>query len=266
MRSNNTKHSPSRLYRLALNAILLLLTLGWLSAQTTSGTASSPGQAALPQAPPASSQVQSPAAPIAASKPLVIIDPAHGGTESGAVLNPAVLEKDVTLALALRLRGDLNARGIMAELVRDADVALSVDDRAAKANSEHPALYICLHATSQAGPMRIYSAMLGEGQENNGPFVDWDTAQSASLAASRSTQQQMVAALQKRGISIRALQAPLRPLNNVTTAAIGIELAPTKADVAELMSADYQENASAALANGVAAAVLPAAATSGALQ
>ena len=76
----------------------------------------------------------------------------------------------------------------------------------------------------------------------------------------------MVAALQKRGISIRALQAPLRPLNNVTTAAIGIELAPTKADVAELMSADYQENASAALANGVAAAVLPAAATSGALQ
>ncbi|MBV9623105.1 MAG: N-acetylmuramoyl-L-alanine amidase, partial [Acidobacteria bacterium] len=31
---------------------------------------------------------------------LVMIDPAHGGIESGAVLNPAIPEKDVNLAFA----------------------------------------------------------------------------------------------------------------------------------------------------------------------
>jgi N-acetylmuramoyl-L-alanine amidase len=189
-----------------------------------------------------------------------MIDPAHGGSESGAVLSPAILEKDVTLAMARRLRADLNARGIVAELVRDGDVTLSTDDRAAKANSERPALYICLHATSEASGMRIYSAMLGEAQESNGLFVDWNTAQSSSLASSRSAQQQMVAAIQKSGIRVRALQAPLRPLTNVATAALGIELRPTTADVSQLMSVDYQQNTAAALANGIAA-VLSAMAT-----
>src|SRR5579859_5649161 len=72
--------------------------------------------------------------------PLIMIDPAHGGSESGAVLNPTILEKDVTLALARRLRLDLSARGFVVELVRDSDINLSTDDRAAKSNAAHPAL------------------------------------------------------------------------------------------------------------------------------
>src|ERR1700682_5393874 len=141
------------------SALLILLAIGLTRAQTGPKPNVSPGQTAQsPANPPPSAQtttlpppaVPSPIAPPIAGppKPLVMIDPAHGGSESGAMLNPVILEKDVTLALARRLRLDLSAHGIVAELVRDTDITLSTDDRAARANAEHPALYICLHATS----------------------------------------------------------------------------------------------------------------------
>jgi N-acetylmuramoyl-L-alanine amidase len=181
-----------------------------------------------------------------------MIDPAHGGSETGAVLNPAILEKDVTLALARRLRLDLGARGFVADIVRDSDVNLSTDDRAAKANAEHPVLYVCLHATSETGGLRVYTAMLAEGADGHGPFTDWDTAQFPSLALSRAAQQEIAAAIQKSGISARALVAALRPLNNVTSPAVAVELGPSKADVSQLVSAEYQQTVSTALANGIA--------------
>jgi N-acetylmuramoyl-L-alanine amidase len=181
-----------------------------------------------------------------------MIDPAHGGSESGAVLNPTILEKDVTLALARRLRADLGARGFVAELVRDSDINLSTDDRAAKANAAHPALYICLHATSQPGGTGVYTAMLVGNEGTNGPFVDWNTAQFSFLATSRAAEQEIAAAIQKSGVPARSLTAPLRPLGNLTNPAVAVELAPTKADVSQLSAADFQQNISAALANGIA--------------
>lgn len=185
-------------------------------------------------------------------KPLIMLDPAHGGTESGAVLNPTILEKDVTLALARRLRIDLGSRGFVAELVRDSDVNLSTDDRAAKANSAHPALYVCLHATSEPDGIGIYTAMLPENGEINGPFVDWKTAQFSFLAASRAAQQEVTAAIQKGGMPVRSLSAQLRPLGNVTNPAVAIELAPTKGDVTQLAAPDFQQNVSISVANGIA--------------
>ena len=235
--------------RQAASALLVLLAIGFSApGQTPQFPANpSPPTQTTPGPPPG-------APPIAASpKPLVMIDPAHGGSESGAMLNPVILEKDVTLALARRLRLDLSAHGIVAVLARDGDVTLSTDDRAAEVNAEHPVLYICLHATSAASGIRIYSAMLNEVGENRGPFVDWSTAQSSSLTNSRAAQQQLVTAIQKSGIPVRSLDVPLSPLNNVITAAVAIELAPTTADVSQLVSSDYQQTVSGALANGIAA-------------
>ena len=253
------------LYRWVAIASLLLAGFGFVGVQTAPAPSGSQGQTASPQTPAPSqpgqsspiqttpSQPQPPVQPAPTPpKPLVMIDPAHGGSESGAILNPAILEKDVTLVLARRLRLDLGARGFVAELVRDSDVNLSIDDRVAKANAEHPALYVCLHATSETGGLRVYAAMLAEGADGHGPFTDWDTAQFPSLASSRAAQQVIAAAIQKSGISARALVAPLRPLNNVTSPAVALELAPSKADVSQLVSAAYQQTVSAALANGIA--------------
>jgi N-acetylmuramoyl-L-alanine amidase len=239
-------------------ACLLFVALGLISAQTTPAPSASQTAPQGPAAPIQTlpTQPQIPDHPISSPpKPLIMIDPAHGGSESGAVLSPTILEKDVTLELARRLRVDLGSHGFIAELVRDSDANLSADDRAAKVNSVHPVLYVCLHATSEAGRLGIYTALLNETAESRGPFIDWNTAQFTFLPASRSAQQEIVAVMQKSGIPARALVAPLQPLNNVTGPAVAIEVAPTKADVSQLVSGDFQQSVSTALANGIAQAV-----------
>jgi N-acetylmuramoyl-L-alanine amidase len=182
-----------------------------------------------------------------------MIDPAHGGTESGAVLNPTILEKDVTLALAERLRQDLTSRGILTVLVREGDVNLSTDDRAASANFEHPSLYVCLHASSEIGATRIFSASFSDPGTGAGLFAEWNSAQSESLAGSRAAEQQIAAALQASGFAVRQLIAPLRPLNNVVMPAIAIEFGPPSANVVQLNSPEFQRSLSIALAKSIAA-------------
>jgi N-acetylmuramoyl-L-alanine amidase len=182
-----------------------------------------------------------------------MIDPAHGGSEPGAVLNAAIPEKDVTLAIARRLRQELAARGIQALLIRDGDATISTDQRAQIVNSAHPALYIAFHATSQGSGMRIYTTMLPVAGDNAGPFVDWQTAQASAITRSRWVQDQVAAAILKTGFPLRSLVAPLRPLNNVTVPALAIEIAPTTGDVSQLASVDYQQMITAALANSIAA-------------
>lgn len=258
----------------ALVACALLSALGFIGAQTSASPPNSSNQAPSAQTPGATPQTgQAPTVPTQSAvqqagppKPLIMIDPAHGGSESGAVLNPVILEKDITLALARRLRSDLGARGFVAELIRDSDVNLSTDDRASKANSAHPALYVCLHATSEPAGVGIYTSMLADSGQSKGPFDDWDTAQFPFLAASRLAQQEIAAAIQKSGMPVRSLTAPLRPLDNLTSPAVAVEFAPTKADISQLTAADYQESVSAALANGIAQVISQAGISPGATQ
>lgn len=245
MRWNNSARAAT--LWAAVSTLVIFFSLGLIWSQTSSSSATSA------TASPGQSRTQTPApqpSPPSAA-PLVMIDPAHGGAESGAVLNPVILEKDVTLAFARRLRQDLTSRGVLIELVRDADVSLSTDDRAAKANAEHPALYVCLHASSQSNGINIFSAMLPEAGDARGTFVDWETAQAASLPSSRAAQQQIVATMQKSGIPARSLMAPLLPLNNVVAPAIGVEISPSGADVSQLISPDYQQTISTALATAI---------------
>lgn len=191
-------------------------------------------------------------APPAPRTPLILIDAAHGGADSGAVLGPALYEKDVTLAIARRLRQDLTTRGIVCQLVRDSDVGLSDDQRATVANSIAPSLYLVIHASSMGTGLRLFSAMLPVSQDSRGVFLDWQTAQASSLDYSKTVQQQLTAAIQKIGFPVRSLIAPLRPLNNIKFPALAVEVAPTTSDVAQLGTGNYQDMVSAALANAFA--------------
>ena len=52
------------------------------------------------------------------------------GAETGAVITPTLLEKDVVLALGRRVQRELQNRGIAAGLLRNSDVAIALDQRA----------------------------------------------------------------------------------------------------------------------------------------
>lgn len=185
-------------------------------------------------------------------QPFVLIDAAHGGTDSGAELSAAFPEKDITLVLARRLNQELIARGIPSQLLRDADTTLSFDQRAAAVNAARPALYLVIHVTSQTGNLRVYTAMLPVAKSPRGPFLNWETAQATMLARSRSLQAHVAAALQQSGTSVRVLAAPLRPLNNVTVPAVAVEIGPVTNDVSQLATPAFQEMICSSIAKGLA--------------
>jgi N-acetylmuramoyl-L-alanine amidase len=182
-----------------------------------------------------------------------VIDAAHGGDDRGVTFNDKLAEKDVTLALALRLRQELESHGISSLMLRDSDATLSLDQRAIFTNTAHPVVYIVLHASSSGKGARIYTALLPLGGENNGPFVAWDTAQSAATASSQAAAQGIAAEFTRRQIQTRTLPAPLRPLNNLTGAAIAVEVAPPGSDVMDLTLPAYQQNIASAVASGIVA-------------
>ena len=79
----------------------------------------------------------------------VVIDAGHGGEELGAAGRSASVEKDITLAIARRLRAALEGRlGLRVLMTRDGDHAVSLDDRAALANTNKADLFISLHANA----------------------------------------------------------------------------------------------------------------------
>src|SRR4029077_7238852 len=105
------------------------------------------------------------AVPPSAEQYFVVVDASHGGDERGAALSDQLAEKDVTLAFGLRLRQQLQGHGITTLVLREGDAAMSLDQRANMANAAHPAIYICLHASSQGAGVRLYTALLPVGSD-----------------------------------------------------------------------------------------------------
>src|SRR3984957_896676 len=217
--------------------------------------------------PQAAAQVQSPppvsrppnnlAPPLVAGAPatrryFAVLDPSHGGEERGASLSAQLAEKDVTLAFGHRLQQELETRGLATLLLRDSDTALSLDQRASLTNSAHAAIYICLHAASEGEGVRVYTALVPTETESRGPFLSWDAAQAAFQSLSQSASTGLVAELQNKQIRARSLITPLRPLNNITTIALAVELSPPSDDVSELNSPTYQQFIAGAIAAGLA--------------
>jgi N-acetylmuramoyl-L-alanine amidase len=213
--------------------------------------------AAQPAAPPPAApapQIPSGSAPVAVSSPVqyfVVVDASHGGEERGAALSDQLAEKDVTLAFAQRLRQQLQARGFATLMLREGDTTMSLDQRANMTNAAHPAIYVCLHAASQGSGIRLYTALLPVGAEGRGPFLDWNTAQSGFRTASQTAETSFATELGKRQVAVRTMLAPLRPLNNITAAAVAIEIAPPAGVLASLNSPAYQQLVAESVTAGI---------------
>jgi N-acetylmuramoyl-L-alanine amidase len=220
-------------------------------AQTVPQTAQPTAPPVAPAPPAAPPNVVS--APVPAAAPyFAVVDASHGGEERGAALTGEMAEKDVTLQFARLLRQELDSRGLRTLLVRDGDNTLTLDQRATMANSAAAAIYLSVHAASQENGVRLYTALTASGGTNVGPFADWETAQAPFQALSDAAATSLAAALHAKQVPVRTLTAPLRPLNNITTAAVAVEVAPPGGDVSRLNSAAYLQPIAAAVAAGVA--------------
>jgi N-acetylmuramoyl-L-alanine amidase len=90
--------------------------------------------------------------PLDASRPLVVIDPGHGGHDPGAGTG-ALKEKQLTLTLAKALKAQLlSGGGIRVALTRDDDRYLLLDERSGIAKRLNADLFISIHADSAGNP------------------------------------------------------------------------------------------------------------------
>jgi N-acetylmuramoyl-L-alanine amidase len=79
---------------------------------------------------------------------VVVLDAGHGGRDPGALGYGGYREKDLTLDLARRVRTLLTERGIKVRLTRDADMTVTLDQRATIANDIGAALLVSIHANT----------------------------------------------------------------------------------------------------------------------
>src|SRR5262245_32831357 len=78
----------------------------------------------------------------------VVIDPGHGGSNTGAPGRNGALEKQVTLAIARSLAKRLAAESVDVVLTRDRDVYLTLRERSRRANAAHADVFVSLHANA----------------------------------------------------------------------------------------------------------------------
>ena len=91
----------------------------------------------------------------APGRPLVVIDPGHGGADPGATgVSGTVRESQLTLQLARELRDVLAERGrVRVALTRDGDSTLTLDDRSGIARRLGADLFLSIHADSAPNPL-----------------------------------------------------------------------------------------------------------------
>ena len=189
---------------------------------------------------------------------LIFLDPAHGGLDPGAHLPNNVLEKDLTLAFATRLRAQLSAAGFALLSTRDADPAVPfpTDQRAEIANHAHPAACLILHATSSGSGIHVITSSLPPNTlDDPHATIPWNTAQSASIPQSLALANEIGLALEHAKLPVILSRAAIRPLDNLICPAVAIEIAPltpSDAEATPVTDANYEQNIAKAITAALA--------------
>lgn len=79
---------------------------------------------------------------------LVVVDPGHGGFDPGTEVAAPLLEKNLALQIAMRLKHQLEMRGVRVLMTRTGDYFVSLHDRTAFANRVGADLFISIHLNS----------------------------------------------------------------------------------------------------------------------
>jgi N-acetylmuramoyl-L-alanine amidase len=200
---------------------------------------------------------------LSAQQPLprtvIFLDPAHGGSDSGARLSDNLPEKALTLSFAARLRAVLSTSGFSVIATRDSDPSapFTTDQRAEIANHSHPTACLVLHATAGGNGVHIITSDLAPPDDSASDTrhpIPWDTAQSASIPQSVVLANTLGLSLLHSRLPVLLTRATLRPLDNLTCPAVAIEIAPltpADGDTIPVSDANYQQQIAQAIATGL---------------
>ena len=159
---------------------------------------------------------------------MVVLDPAHGGTDPGARGAQGVRESDLVLDLAFQVRRALEAQGFQVIQTRSGNENPSFDDRSAMANAQRGAVFVTLHISSTGlpGTVRVYAQPDMPSGLTTGGILSWDFAQAPYLTLSRKFGDAVQGQLAQRfrGSPGNAQIASVRQLRTTAAPAIAVEL------------------------------------------
>jgi N-acetylmuramoyl-L-alanine amidase len=187
---------------------------------------------------------------------IVVLDPAHGGTDTGARGTGGIRESEIVLEFAMQVRRALELQGFQVVQTRLANENPSFDDRSALANAQTGAVFVSLHISSTGlpGTVRVYvNSNLPSGREANG-LIPWDHAQAPFLGLSHKFGDIVQGNLAQRfkGSPGSAQASAIRQLRTTAAPAIAVEI--SSVSVGERIDLDRMAPGVAdAVARGVAA-------------
>lgn len=172
---------------------------------------------------------------------VVVIDPGHGGRDTGTRSKGHLLEKNLNLAIAAAVAADLRRCGVSAIMTRNSDHFIELDERANISNQKRAKLFVSIHCDSN--PDRSMSGFSILVPESYSP-----KASAAARAVSRQ--------LQRTGVERRTVRRDdrgLYVLNATASPSILVEIGflSNRAEAADLASPRYQQRVARALSAGI---------------
>jgi N-acetylmuramoyl-L-alanine amidase len=191
---------------------------------------------------------------------VVVLDPGHGGQDSGAMCG-GTMEKDLTLDIARRVDRLLDSQGIATLMTRLGDSYVSLADRAAFGNRANDSIFISIHFNGDKPVASGVETYYASHQIASGStLASWLPFFSRQPSNSPKPESQTLAgfiqeALVARTRSVdRGTQAKqFFVIANVTSPAVLIEggFITNKDELSKLASEDYRDQLAAAVADGI---------------
>lgn len=192
---------------------------------------------------------------------LVVIDPGHGGQDSGA-MHSGVLEKDLTLDVARRVARFVQQQGFSTLFTRTGDESVSLASRVATANQERDCIFVSIHfdegTRPEASGVETFYAVqqLSEAPLASSwlPFLrrtSTETPSFESQSLAGFIQEALVSRTQAFNRGTRAQQFFV--IAKVRHPAVLVEggFLTNQADVGRLATEDYRERMAAAISDGI---------------
>src|SRR5215469_14582943 len=227
--------NSQRIKLLAIGGIAFLLLACGMMTRALQTPLQTHQQAAAPQAStaPAGQNAATASSPSGSQAPqsglnVVVLDPAHGGTDLGARGTGGIQESDIVMEFAAEVRKALEQQGFQVVQTRQANDNPSFDDRSAIANAQRNAVFITLHISSTGlpGTVRVYVNSSLPAVTTTSGVTPWDSAQAPFLGLSRKLGDLIQGMLTQRfkGSPDTAQTATIRELRTTAAPAIAVEV------------------------------------------
>ena len=197
----------------------------------------SPPRQELPDLNPKQPEIR-PQTPVPKGKLVVIIDPGHGGKDSGAVGIGGVQEKNVILPIGKRIAEVLERNGIQVIMTRDSDYFVTLPGRVTMAQRAKADVFVSIHANS-AGANR---------PEVNGLETYY---YDSGLTLARIVHSKILQSLNVRDRNVRKARFYVLRKNSMPSILVETGFVTGREDVANLNSPAYQNQMADAIAQGI---------------